>query len=198
MKRAHWTLALLVLCLGISAAPGCQSMRSPSYYVLVSVPPTPPAAPPTAPGALVVVDPIIVPGYLDRRPLVSRPSPGELSFSRDDRWSEDLSENASRVLADNLALRIPSDRVGVLQPGSPQQDGTRLRVEISRFERSADGDVELIARWSLRRQSEPQPHLTRRSTFRVKAEGTNAPATVRAMSQALAALADEIRDSLAP
>ena len=196
MQRTHPISALLVLSTVISIALGCQSTRSANYYVLVAVPPAQVPSGDAAEGALVVVDPIVLPGYLERPQLVSRGNPGELNLSHDERWSEDLSENASRVLADDLAERIPSDRVGVLQPGSPQRGGTRLRVEISRFERGTDDGVELVARWSLRRQGESEPHLTRRSTLRVATEGSETADTVRAMSQALAHLADEIRRAL--
>jgi len=196
MQRTLPTLGLLVLVTGISIALGCQSPRSSSYYVLVSIPPSAAPGGDASQGPLLVVDPVVLPGYLERPQLVSRGDPGELNLSHDERWSEDLSQNVSRVLADDLAERIPSDRVGVLQPGSPQRGGTRLRVEISRFERSADGGVELVARWSLRQQDESEPHVTRRSTFRVATEGSGTADTVRAMSQALAHLADEIRRAL--
>jgi len=196
MQRTLPTLWLLVLVTGISVALGCQSPRSSNYYVLVAIPPSATPSGDASQGPLLVVDPVVLPGYLERPQLVSRGDPGELNLSHDERWSEDLSQNVSRVLADDLAERIPSDRVGVLQPGSPQRGGTRLRVEISRFERSADGEVELVARWSLRQQDESEPHLTRRSTLRVATEGSETADTVRAMSQALAHLADEIRRAL--
>ena len=196
MQRTLPTLWLLVLVTGISVALGCQSPRSSNYYVLVAIPPSATPSGDASQGPLLVVDPVVLPGYLERPQMVSRGDPGELNLSHDERWSEDLSQNVSRVLADDLAERIPSDRVGVLQPGSPQRGGTRLRVEISRFERGADGEVELVARWSLRQQDESEPHLTRRSTLRVATEGSETADTVRAMSQALAHLADEIRRAL--
>ncbi len=196
MQRTRLTLWLLALVAGISVAMGCQSPRTSNYYVLVSIPPSSAPSGDASAGPLVVVDPVVLPGYLERPQLVSRGKPGELNLSHDERWSEELSQNVSRVLADDLAERIPSDRVGVLQPGSPQRGGIRLRVEISRFERGSDGGVELVARWSLRRQGESDPHLTRRSTYRVATDGPGAAETVRAMSQALALLADEIQRAL--
>ena len=196
MHRTRPTRWFLFLVVGLSLALGCQSSRSASYYVLVAIPPASPPSGDASQGPLVVIDPVVLPGYLDRPQLVSRGEPGELSLSQGERWSEDLSQNATRVLADDLADRIPSDRVGVLQPGSPNRGGTRLRVEISRFARNSAGQVELVARWSLRKQGEAEPHLARRSTHRVETGGSATADTVRAMSQALAELSDEIRRAL--
>lgn len=198
MQRTHLVLALFALAIGFLVIGGCQSTRSARYYVLVSVAPAQAPAGDPAKGPVVIVDPVVLPGYLERPQLVSGGSPGELRLAHDERWSEDLSENATRVLADDLSARLPSERVGVLRPGSRSRGGTRLRVEISRFEREADGSVGLVARWSLRRQGQPEPYLMRRSTIRVEPAGSGTADTVRAMSRALASLADEVSQALQP
>lgn len=196
MIRSHPLLGMLLA--GVLLVGGCASPRTSNYYVLVALPPSAAPAGDAAKGPAVVLSPISLPGYLDRPQIVSSRDPGQLELAGRDRWSEDLDENATRVLAEDLAERLPSERVGVLRPESAATKATRLAVEVSRFEREADGSVSLVARWSLRRHGQAEAYLVRRSSIRAITETDDTAGTVLAMSRALAELADEIAKALQP
>lgn len=192
-RSAH---AMALLC-GLFIL-GCALPRTASHYVLVAIAPLKAPVGDASKGPRVVVNPVSLPGYLDRPQIVSRRDAAELQIAQLERWSEDLAENATRVLADDLAARLPSERVGVLRPGTAGTEATRLAVEVSRFEQEPDGQVTLVARWSLRREGRADPYLVRRSSIREVPSRSNTAGVVEAMSRALARLADEIARALQP
>src|SRR5262245_9638167 len=50
------------------------------------------------------VGPLRLPGYLERREIVTRVGQSQLDVSQKDRWAEPLDENLSHVLAQNLSV----------------------------------------------------------------------------------------------
>lgn len=67
-----------------------------------------------------------------------------------------------------------------------------VAVEVSRFEATAHGTVELRASWSLRRARDRAVVGGREAVVVLAIAGTGAEATVATLSQALARLADDI------
>jgi hypothetical protein len=99
------------------------------------------------------------------------------------------------VLAENLALLIPTDRV-VLHPWSRTIDPDyQLTVEVLQFERSPGGQVILAARWSLL-DHDGQERVLRTSRLSQAASGADYEATVTAMGRTLEALAQDIATTL--
>ena len=55
------------------------------------------------------VGPVRLPGYLDRREIVTRVAQSRFDVSENDRWAEPLDENFTHVLAQNLSVLLGSD-----------------------------------------------------------------------------------------
>jgi uncharacterized lipoprotein YmbA len=80
------------------------------------------------------VGPITFPKYLDRPQIVTRASRKHLTLGEFDRWAGLLQGNVSRVLAEKLALLIPTDHI-LLQawPRATNPD-YQVRGEVLHFE----------------------------------------------------------------
>jgi uncharacterized protein len=139
--------ALVVALLGASG-PGCTLRAAPpKTYVLSAA--SAPAATSTGRDPVVGVGPITVPAYLDRPPIVVRAGDDEVQLSSGHHWAEPLKDGIARVIAENLALMVPTDAVGVFPWRSPWTVQYRVIVEILRFDGPLRGPVVLNARWRL-------------------------------------------------
>ena len=80
------------------------------------------------------VGPVRLPGYLDRREILTRVAQSRLDVSQNDRWAEPLDENFTHVLAQNLSVLLGSD--GVISYPWPIAKGPdyRVTVEVLQFE----------------------------------------------------------------
>jgi hypothetical protein len=137
------------------------------------------------------VGPITLPKYLDRPQIVTRVSPNQLTLGEFDRWAEPLQENFSSVLAENLALLIPSDQILLNPwPGSATLD-YQVRVDVRHFDGWLGGESTLLARWSLLDRAE-QVHLSRKVHLRVPTGGHDFEAMVVAMNQMIETLSRDI------
>src|SRR6516162_1599547 len=94
--------------------------------------------------------PINFPGYLKRRQLVTRINNDQLQLSENKRWAESLDANFQRVLSQDLAMQLNTQRV-VLFPwfGNPPID-YRIEVQVHRFDTDAANQSELIAGWVIK------------------------------------------------
>jgi uncharacterized lipoprotein YmbA len=134
---------LVVVLLG-AVATGC-SVRLPQTYVLSA---TSAAASPRS-GPVVGVGPVTLPAYLDQRSIVVREASGEVRLSRVHQWAEPLQDGVARVIAENLALMIPTDAVVVFPWRSPRTVAFRVTMDILDFDGPLGGPVGLNAQWRL-------------------------------------------------
>ncbi len=127
---------------------GCASDPVTRYYVLA-----PTASAPAAKAAevSVVIKDVRLPQYLERPQIVTRGSDYRLVMADYELWAGDLRQDMTRVLAENLARLLESDRVVAAPHMLKLQPDVRVEVEIQRFERDPGGKVELAARWWLTR-----------------------------------------------
>jgi uncharacterized lipoprotein YmbA len=79
------------------------------------------------------VGPVDLPAYLRRPQIVTRESENELSTSAAHRWAEDLQTNISRVIAGNLSLLIPTNRVSTFPWLDARELDYRVSVRIEQF-----------------------------------------------------------------
>lgn len=108
------------------------------------------------PEVSVAVEPLVIPSYLNRSQIVIMNSASELSISEFNQWGENLRDNLSRVLVENLSLLLDSDQI-YLMPGLKRQEPDfRVMVRIVQFERTDKGTVQLTVRWKLQDQSGKQ------------------------------------------
>ena len=146
-------------------------------------------------GPAIGVGPVTLPGYLDRRQIVTRRGPDEIELAEFDLWSEPLKDGTARVLGENLATLLRTDRVALFPWRGSQPMQYQVAVDVARFEGAVGGDVTLEARWRILGRDGKELTL-RRSTF---TEAVGAPgygALVAAMSRALGALSRDIATTI--
>jgi uncharacterized lipoprotein YmbA len=142
-------------------------------------------------GPVIGVGPITFPKYLDRPQIVTRASRNQLTLGEFDRWAEPLQENFSRVLAENLALLIPTDHI-LLNPWSrPAALDYQVRVEVLHFDGWLGGESSFIARWSILDRAEREL-VSRKSHLNAPVGGRDYEALVVALNQMLETLSRDI------
>ncbi|MBF6569022.1 MAG: membrane integrity-associated transporter subunit PqiC [Candidatus Binataceae bacterium] len=111
------------------------------------------AAPPATPGEikdhLIGLGPIHFPGYLERDQIVTRVAPNQLDISENKVWAEPLANNFARVLSIDLSEQLASDRFVKFPWYSTTPIEYQVRIDVLRFEASADRNAWLAARWSI-------------------------------------------------
>ena len=183
--------ALLVFGLLLAACSILEPRPDPSrFFTLSAVAQSPDGAAPS--GLAVGLGPVRVPAYLDRPELATRVASSEVSFSSNDRWAEPLSASFRRVLAQNLATVLGTDEV-VSFPwpaGTPVDWG--VTIDLIRFDRTTNGEVEVVARWAVREHGLGRSRIARETRHTQKASAAGTPAAVDAWNEAVAALAGDI------
>ena len=174
------------LVLALCAACSLGGKRpSYDYFVLRSTHAPPPSQARSG-AAVLVVDPVTIPGYLDREQIATRTADYQLVYSTRDRWAEPLDQGFARTLREELAARLAQTGIEVQSQG-----GTHvLGVDVQRFERSGPNYVELWARWSLRSDTELLDSGETR--LRIAMSGRDSNTMAAALSEAIARMATEI------
>jgi uncharacterized protein len=139
------------------------------------------------------VGPVVMPAYLDRTQIVTRPGADQVEISTFNRWAEPLEDGISRILAEEISVRVPTERVvmfpwrGVVARVIQYQ----VVVAVVRFDGRPGGDVTLDTRWRIL-DREGDELLFRRSTVVETAAGRGYEPIVAAMTRAIMALGQEI------
>ncbi|WP_342237471.1 PqiC family protein [Inquilinus sp. OTU3971] len=184
------TLPLLsrrALLLAAVAAPAACSSPPPRVYTLATVPGTATTGRPMAASVAVVE----IPKYLDRPQIVRRSGTVELGLDEFERWGEPLANMAQRVLADDLAQRLPAGSIVTASRTLSGDEALTVEVTLGRLDPDPDGTIVLEAQWRVRRKTGGRPTTEAARITRRPAEDSTA-AKVRAMSEAVAGLADQI------
>lgn len=183
MKLRHGCL-LLLLALGACAAPA--TIR---YYTLSG--PAGRLAPSATPGYRVAIGPVSVPEALDRPQLVLRVAPERYAIADDERWSEALKREIPRVLAQEVARRLPAARVATNFQYGGQDADYRVWIDVLQFESVPGQSATLEAAWSVRNRAGLRLHEAR-SVLLEQVHEPGVDALVSAHAKALAALGGEI------
>ena len=189
-------LAALALLVAAGPAAGCLK-RSPvaRTYVLDPLPAAAAGAPASAPVALIGVERVSVPDWLDRPQVTGRSASGEVVADEFSRWGEPLPRGVQRVVAENLVALLPERRV-VTAPFSPRDRVDHfLDITVLEAARQADGSVLVESRWTVLAR-EGAVVARRRSSHRASATAPGAAGAVAGLNEALAGLSRELADVL--
>jgi uncharacterized lipoprotein YmbA len=187
VRSWRWSLSWL-LALGCGAVLP-KSDRS-DFFVLTALE----ALAGTGAGApSVLLGPVVLPAYLDRRELVTRLGSNQLRAEELELWAEPLRDSVPRALQRDLEVLLGAGRVQRLPWTMPTPPEVAVAVELRRFERTSSGRVELEAYWTI---SERQTERTRRQTRLSLPAGASTQAAVASMSEGLAGLSREIAAAL--
>ncbi|MGB5065080.1 MAG: PqiC family protein [Candidatus Competibacter sp.] len=182
-------VARAVLMGGLLVLAGCAGSEPVRYYVLSAT--LAGSGGVAARDIAVGVGPVELPEYLDRPQIVTRTSQNELNVADFDRWAGSLKDNTIWVLAENLAILLPSQRVSVYPWKRATPVDYQVTVQVTRFDRLENGESVLAARWRVL-DGGGRELLSRTSTYRETPAGPDYAATVAAMSQNLEAFSRDL------
>ena len=186
-------LPALCRALALVLALGCQAVLPKSersdFFVLTALEPAPVASGASAPSVL--LGPVVLPAYLDRRELVTRLGSNQLRAEDLELWAEPLRDSLSRTLERDLTALLGAGRVQRLPWTAPSPPELAVAVELRRFEKTSSGRAELEAHWTIS-EGRGATELVRRETRLSLPAGASTQAAVASLSQALVTLSREI------
>ncbi len=200
----HNFLFRLTLGFSLMFLGGCAGTQPTRFYVLSSLPRSETNQAESVKGGVAVgIRPVALPKYLDRPQIVTRASRNQLDIAEFDQWAEPLKNNFGNVIAENLSILVPTNRIAVFPWTKSTPIDYQVSVEVTRFEASAGGDSLLTARWSIMGKNGKKLILRRKSKFSEPVAGGGGPsgrqdftATVSAMNRALESLSREIAEAI--
>jgi len=198
MQNIFARAALAAICITLLFQAGCAGRsQSARFYVL-----SPDAKQEETIGKAarsdiaIAIGQVSLPKYLRKPQIVTRTGSNELHLAEYDRWAGRLGEDIGRVIAENLAYMLSTDRV--LAFPAPEGIAFDYTVEISfsRFDGRLGGDLELSARWVIL-DSQAQMVSGVKATHIVEQTGGRDYADmVAAQSRALALFSSELADAI--
>ena len=165
---------------------GCGSSQPTRFYVLSNLPHAAQQPIGGSQDIAVGVGPVELPDYLDRPQIVTRTGQNELNLAEFDKWGESLKDNANQVLAENIAVLLPSKKVHTYPWKRATTLDSQLVVKITRFDHTEGGDTVLHARWGILSGDGMKELLSRETRYVERPDGLGYAATVAAMNRALA------------
>lgn len=175
---------------------GCAKTKDTRFYVLT---PLPAAERPRdiSPGSdpAIGLRPVGLPEELDRPQIVTRVGENMLHLEEFDQWAAPLRDNFTRVLAGNLSILVPTDRVAVFPWGKDTTIDYEVSVEVARFEGTLGGNCSLVAHWTILKRGGKATPATGTSSHTEPA-GVNYSTLVAAQSRLIAALSRDIATGL--
>jgi uncharacterized lipoprotein YmbA len=182
----------LIAGLGLLAAvEACTTSPNSRFFTLA---PQPVAASAGRSPATVAVKPVELAKYLDRPQIVRHSNAYELQISDLERWGEEMRDMVTRVVIENLSLRLPASQVVGTSGSLTIRADVTVEVDISRFDADQNGKVFLDARSAVQRDGRRPSLWSDRIT--VQPASPSVPDLVAAMSDALGQLSDRIAQVL--
>jgi uncharacterized lipoprotein YmbA len=183
------TLPILALSACLLTLAGCGSSQPTRFYVLSTLPERQPVG--AAEEIAVGVGPVELPEYLDRPQIVTRSGQNELNLAEFERWGASLKDNVTEVLADNLAVLIPSKKIATYPWRRSTLVAYQVAVKVTRFDRTEGGEAVFSARWKIL-NADGAELLARESRFAENPADGSYAATVAAMNRVLAQFSREV------
>ncbi|MDD5285026.1 MAG: PqiC family protein [Desulfuromonadaceae bacterium] len=195
-------IGVAVLCIGSAVAlTGCSRSPRVSFYTLAGGAEISKVNPSRSAPSVSVVN-ITLPDLVDRPQLVERVSGNRVEILETHRWAEPLKNGISRLLAENLAGRLGSDRVTAYPQNSVSDPDYKVYVDIQRFESVGDS-VSVDAIWTIRRKSDGAPgrnkeekSKTGRSQTRESRGKEGYDALVEAYNRAIISVSNDIAKAI--
>jgi uncharacterized lipoprotein YmbA len=143
---------------------------------------------------LIGLGPIRIPEYLNRPQMIVAITDNQYRLSEDHRWAERLDQNISLALFKALPRQLGTDRIVRYPWPQRQVVDYQVGIDILEFNVDASGQSRLIAQWFVKRKDKPT--IDKRSIYQFPASTTDHAAMVKAQSQCLTKLGQEISETL--
>jgi uncharacterized lipoprotein YmbA len=191
--KPYWMLVAAALVLaGCSSSLGGPSAPTRYYVLSATADATPIGQVPAQSGPIVAVIPVDLAEYLSTPGIVTRSGANEIIRADFDQWAGPLADEVSRVVGENLAAMIPTDRLTVSAGTGGIPIDFSVVIEIATFERDAANNVKLLARWAIFQGAERTPIVLRTSRIEQAVADPSYNAAVVAMNTVLGKLCEEI------
>jgi uncharacterized protein len=193
MMLVRYLLLCAVVPLGFAA---CRSEPT-NFYLLTPVQDADDGSDTqSAAGPWIGVGPIEVPSYLDRPQIVLQTTAGAVTMGEFDRWAEPLRDGISRVLGENLAVLVPTNRVTTFPWRRATAIDYQVVVQLIALDADTEGNVFLAARWAVMGPGGNVELLRSQTRLTHPSDSKNYADIVIAMSRTVASLAGEIADGI--
>jgi uncharacterized protein len=187
---------LATLALSTLVVHGCSTGPPVRLYILTSLSRAESMPPATGEREISIgVGPVELPQYVNRPQMVTGQQSSELQSAASAQWAEPLQDGFTRVLAQNLSLLLATDRVALF-PWKTFAPEYQVVVEVTHFLGQTEGEVSLVALWSILTKDGREVLVSKKSSVR---EATGSPeyeALAAAMSRTVAALSRDIATAL--
>jgi uncharacterized lipoprotein YmbA len=175
--------ALLVGCIGGRTPPS-------DFYLLEPIKTLQGAGPAGPARRAVALAPVRIPQYVDRPQMVTATARNAYTLSEFHRWAERLDDGIARVLALNLSLLVPTDRVSLNASGRNPPDTLRVAVTVLEFHIDPLGQAVLAAQWSVARGEDSVSN--RQASYREPASATDHAVMASALNECLNRLSRDV------
>ena len=200
MKRFRLLGVIFFAVLYIVA--GCTLMGGPreptKSYVLNSLhsEETQPQAVADLPDIGILVGPVRIALYLDRTSIVIRDSQNKIEITEFSQWAGPLQENFSRVLSENLAVLLSTDRVGIFPETRGMLFDYNVTVYVTRFDGMPGEKAHLRVLWVILDKNIKKMLFEKHSLLSQSTENDSMEALIAAESRTLADLSREIAEAV--
>lgn len=176
---------------------GCASSPPARFYTLSPLG-SPAAKPPSsaAKPVSISITPVEIPDYLNRPQIVTRSGRNELILAEFDRWAGSLPDYIAAVMAENLSLLLPSDRVQAVPRGRNEKTDYTLAMRILRLDCVPGDQVTMRVQWTLSVPADGTCVATRITTCSEKLKDSRYDTAVAAVSSALGQMSREIAQEI--
>ncbi len=177
---------------------GCSTTPAVRYYTLNPSPEMQPDIPEAVSGHTLAigVGPVEFPKLLDRPQIVTRKSQHRVEVSEFHRWAGSFSEDFLRVLARNISVLLPVDRV-TAYPWTDQFSPTyRIKLTVEQFDGRFGGNVVLNVTWSVWNKKDTNEPVIKHTSIKEPVSAENYDELVAAQSRAIATLSRAIVDEI--
>ena len=188
-----WAFLLLVFFLA-----ACSSTPPVAYYTLNTLPEMQQEIPAAVMDDTLAigVGPVEFPKFLDRPQIVTRKSQNQIEVSEFHRWAGSFPGDFSRVLAKNISILLPTDRVAVYPWGEQFSPTYRIKLDVEQFDGQVGERVVLEVTWMVTDQEGTNQLMVRRSLIEEPVSDETYEALVVAESNALATLSRTIVEEI--
>lgn len=188
-----WGLLFLLFLLG-----GCSSTPPVAYYTLNTLPERQQEIPAAVMDNTIAVGvgPVEFPKFLDRPQIVTRKSQNQIEVSEFNRWAGSFPGDFSRVLAKNISILLPTDRVAVYPWGDQFTPTYQIKLEVEQFDGQLGERVVLDVTWMVTDQEGTNALVVRKSRVEEAVLDKTYEALVEAKSNGLVTLSRTIVEEL--
>jgi uncharacterized lipoprotein YmbA len=188
-------LAFLLLVFFVAA---CSTTPPVAHYTLNTLPEMQQEIPAAVMDDTIAigVGPVEFPKFLDRPQIVTRKSQNQIEVSEFHRWAGSLPGDFSRVLAKNISILLPTDRVAVYPWGDTFSPTYQIKLDVDQFDGQLGEQVLLLVTWSVVGTEGANELVVRKSLVEEPVSGNEYEGLVAAQSNALATLSRTIVEEI--